>query len=296
MTVLSHDQLPSSMAFSSGSGARGIRTDRDLGWRPRVSPSVLGKEVSRILTAVPLPAGAPTTDASDEALVLGLKVRLLPHQIDAVRWCRWREATSQVVRGGILADDMGLGKTITCLAMIACDGPTNGPTLVVCPASLLEQWRAETESRFDAARHGCVVYHGARRSDFDGRAMAPGTVVITTYDTLAQAHRASADAENKPQKDSRAAGHVDGGDGGDGGDGNKGQETGKGASTTPSSSSSSTLSTTPPSSSLFEVQWRRVLLDEGHIIRNGSTRACNACCALNAEARWIVTGESHLVP
>ena len=43
--------------------------------------------------------------------------------------------------GGILADEMGLGKTIQALALLQAIG--KGPYLVVCPASLGENWRRE---------------------------------------------------------------------------------------------------------------------------------------------------------
>ena len=43
--------------------------------------------------------------------------------------------------GGILADDMGLGKTVQLLSRILADHPA--PTLVVCPTTLLENWRRE---------------------------------------------------------------------------------------------------------------------------------------------------------
>lgn len=36
--------------------------------------------------------------------------------------------------------------------------------------------------------------------------------------------------------------------------------------------------------------WRRVILDEGHIIRNARTQTAIAACALKAESRWVLTG------
>ncbi len=64
---------------------------------------------------------------------------LRPYQKQGVYWlhflCKNR-------LGGILADEMGLGKTVQCLAFLSS---LSGPTLVVCPASLLFNWRRETE-------------------------------------------------------------------------------------------------------------------------------------------------------
>ena len=38
------------------------------------------------------------------------------------------------------------------------------------------------------------------------------------------------------------------------------------------------------------IQWFRVVLDEGHQIRTQSTKVSQACCALAAQRRWVLTG------
>ncbi|KAF4587430.1 SNF2 family helicase [Ophiocordyceps camponoti-floridani] len=38
------------------------------------------------------------------------------------------------------------------------------------------------------------------------------------------------------------------------------------------------------------VRWRRVVLDEGHTIRNARTKVALAACELQAESRWVLTG------
>ena len=43
-------------------------------------------------------------------------------------------------------------------------------------------------------------------------------------------------------------------------------------------------------SRLFATNWRRVVLDEGHTIRNPTTKAAEAACALRAESRWVLSG------
>ena len=51
------------------------------------------------------------------------------------------------------------------------------------------------------------------------------------------------------------------------------------------------LSVSPQGRSpLLTVKWLRVVLDEGHIIRNPSAQMSKAAHALNAERRWVVTG------
>ncbi|ORY65041.1 SNF2 family N-terminal domain-containing protein [Pseudomassariella vexata] len=41
---------------------------------------------------------------------------------------------------------------------------------------------------------------------------------------------------------------------------------------------------------LLAVDWRRVVLDEGHTIRNPKSRVAAAVCNLKAQSRWVLTG------
>jgi SNF2 family DNA or RNA helicase len=83
--------------------------------------------------------------------------------------------------GGCLADDMGLGKTITLISLHLhrqLSDDTAGPTLVVCPASLLGNWEREVQ-RF-APGTPVRRFHGSGRS-LEG---ADTGFVLTTYGTL----------------------------------------------------------------------------------------------------------------
>ena len=65
--------------------------------------------------------------------------------------------------GGCLADDMGLGKTIQVIALhLQLLGRGRGPTLVVCPSTLLGTWEREF-ARF-APAVPTRRYHGAGRT------------------------------------------------------------------------------------------------------------------------------------
>ena len=82
----------------------------------------------------------------------GVKANLRPYQRDGFHFLAYL-STNRF--GGILADDMGLGKTLQTLTWLlwlrgetALANPKQkhpGPTLVVCPKSVMDNWRSETE-------------------------------------------------------------------------------------------------------------------------------------------------------
>ena len=44
------------------------------------------------------------------------------------------------------------------------------------------------------------------------------------------------------------------------------------------------------------IEWRRVVLDEGHTIRNARTKVALASCDIKAKSRWVLTGTPMYVP
>jgi superfamily II DNA or RNA helicase len=88
--------------------------------------------------------------------------------------------------GGILADEMGLGKTLQALALIECIRTTNTesmPALVVCPASLVENWMREA-GRFVPGLK-LAKHHGTKRAK-EPVVLEEADIVITSYGTLRQ--------------------------------------------------------------------------------------------------------------
>jgi non-specific serine/threonine protein kinase len=76
----------------------------------------------------------------------GLQADLRPYQRAGFRWLH---LLSSLGLGACLADDMGLGKTMQVLALMVFLKKTNdtGPSILVAPSSLLENWALEI-SRF----------------------------------------------------------------------------------------------------------------------------------------------------
>ncbi len=92
-----------------------------------------------------------TADPREETDAVGappeLRATLRDYQL---RGLRWLARMTSLGLGACLADDMGLGKTVTLIALHLHrnrpeDPTTAGPTLVVCPASLLGNWQREIE-------------------------------------------------------------------------------------------------------------------------------------------------------
>ncbi len=104
----------------------------------------------------------------------GLTATLRPYQ---QRGLAWLAGMCGAGLGGCLADDMGLGKTIQVIALhLHRRDSKPGPTLVVCPASLLGTW--EREVRRFAPDIPARRYHGGGRHLQD---LAVDEVVLATY-------------------------------------------------------------------------------------------------------------------
>lgn len=150
-------------------------SDRATGSGPVdvVASGWLGSLLDDVRTATAAPA--PTPD--------GFVGELRPYQERGVGWLTF---LGRFGFGACLADDMGLGKTAQLIASILADR-VDGPTLVVCPVSVLGNWSRELE-RF-APELSVLVHHGAARHDeavgFPDRAAA-SDVVVCTYSLLAR--------------------------------------------------------------------------------------------------------------
>jgi SNF2 family DNA or RNA helicase len=102
------------------------------------------------------------------------------------RGLSWLSFLASLGLGACLADDMGLGKTVQLLALEAtgrAEHPQTGPTLLLCPMSLVGNWEREA-AKFAPdlrvyAHHGPQRLRGTELADQAGNA----DLVVTTYAT-----------------------------------------------------------------------------------------------------------------
>lgn len=111
----------------------------------------------------------------------GLQAELRHYQQDGLDWLQFlREANL----GGVLADDMGLGKTLQTLAHLwveKCANRLDAPALVVCPTSVIPNWKAEA-TRFTPALKVMVLHGPQRKQQFPN--LGEADLVITSYPLL----------------------------------------------------------------------------------------------------------------
>ncbi|MCB1134533.1 MAG: ATP-dependent helicase, partial [Verrucomicrobiae bacterium] len=117
-----------------------------------------------------------------------LCAELRPYQLKGFAWLQFM---TRLGLGACLADDMGLGKTLQVIALLlARQNKTKTPALLVVPASLVGNWRAEVKrfapdlklfiahpSQTDRERLDFAIQHTAE-------ALRGYDVMLTTYQFL----------------------------------------------------------------------------------------------------------------
>ncbi len=171
---------------------------------PGFQPPETWKQKSAALRNLSALTPAPLPEVFDRQLRL--------YQRIGVAWL-WHLHTNEL--GGVLADEMGLGKTLQALGLLTAvhsshepaKQPSSNrvkksssdslpeshrPSLVVCPASLVENWRREAQ-RF-APDLKIFVHHGAERltsvAEFESYHL-----LITSYGTLVRDRETFADTD-----------------------------------------------------------------------------------------------------
>jgi len=109
----------------------------------------------------------------------GLAAKPYPYQQTGLQWLGFM--TRHGV-GSILADEMGLGKTLQVIAVLLAEIQSKrSPNLVLCPATLLENWRREI-GRF-APTLKVLIHAGSKRTG-SVDVLSAFDVTITSYETM----------------------------------------------------------------------------------------------------------------
>ncbi|GAA5906145.1 hypothetical protein JCM5296_000108 [Sporobolomyces johnsonii] len=203
--------------------------------------------------------------ASQDALIPGMRAKLLPFQLISVAFMSNRELQKKAP-GGILADQMGLGKTISTLALMMhrrSRDPEIKTTLVVLPLSLLAQWEDEIE-RFCVGQ-SVHLYHGSNKHKAKTtKELQAFDIVLTTHGTL------SGELPKKKRK--------------------KKKRRRKGDDDDEEEDSEEEIKKRTEPGLLFNMLWYRVVVDESHIARNPRAQISKAMVKLDAVYRWALTG------
>ncbi len=158
----------------------GHQTDPEREWSFVHAGKWLGELLANLRNPENLEQARPGDD---------LKATLRPYQETGVNWLWF---LSNLGLGACLADDMGLGKTVQVLALLTAlkKRGARKPSLLVLPASLLANWKAEM-ARFTPVLRGRFVHPSEtpkealdRLAADPGRSLADTDLVLTTYGML----------------------------------------------------------------------------------------------------------------
>ncbi len=120
---------------------------------------------------------------SDVPAPANLQAQLRPYQLRGLAWMQFLDRYGL---SGMLADDMGLGKTLQTIAHLCCLAEAQQlqtPAMIVCPKSVLHNWRHELERFAPGLR--VLSLEGQRREEALSR-LASYDVILTSYSLLSR--------------------------------------------------------------------------------------------------------------
>lgn len=199
--------------------------------------------------------------------------KLMPHQIEAIKWMTHREELSPEgthgIQGGILALTMGMGKTLTVLTKILTSKKGKYPSLVVCSKTVMYEWKIEGVNKFFGDSIKVIYLH----KDFmDGsfdkislKDIMKADVVITTYDVCTSVCR-----KEKYNDDTF--------------------DYGKSTIVHLRSNSKVNPKKAVGANALYNVVWERVICDESQRFVNYKSFTYSCIMALCGRYKWCVSG------
>ncbi|KAI1278350.1 P-loop containing nucleoside triphosphate hydrolase protein [Xylaria sp. FL0933] len=197
-------------------------------------------------------------------LVRGMKTPLHDHQVIGTSWMLRREFCDDGPTGGILADEMGMGKTLQTLACIVSNRASeddldtySGTTLVVAPATAIEQWNSESEKHADN-KHIKSVLHYKKSLKLPVQALHNMDIILVSYQEvirqfpnqklLTRLREQYPDPQDFEEQYNDSLGM------------------------------------------LFKINFWRIVLDEAHNIKNHDSQTSIACRSLKGRHRWALSG------
>ncbi|KAI0440532.1 SNF2 family N-terminal domain-containing protein [Xylaria telfairii] len=200
-------------------------------------------------------------------LIKGMKTPLHAHQVIGASWMLKREFCEDGPRGGIVADEMGMGKTLETLACIVSNRPTaedikeyGETTLVIAPATAIKQWEEEIKKHVDSDyidSEGAILHYKSSK-EIPMRALKTMHIILASYQEIsmhAPSPKFKANLENNYRHEQGRQKHYN-------------KKLGL----------------------LFKIPFWRVVLDEGHNIKNRQSQTSIACQNLKGLHRWALSG------
>ncbi|PYH49650.1 putative SNF2 family helicase [Aspergillus saccharolyticus JOP 1030-1] len=208
-----------------------------------------------------------TKDGTGGYRIPGMKTSLYHYQLLGAAFMRDRENACIPPYGGFLSDFMGLGKTIQALANIV-DGRPSDPedpvrtTLIVVPSQLVSHWKSQIIKHCDGIKLGEIATYraGHRMDTLDiAESLQSFSVIITTYDEVRRSYPVCSKSSTPLGTEAEVSTRWD-----------EIYEENRGP--------------------LHRIKFLRIILDEGHVIKNPASAVSRAVCALIGTYRWILTG------
>ncbi|PYH72881.1 putative SNF2 family helicase [Aspergillus vadensis CBS 113365] len=233
-------------------------------------PSVDQKEAKsdkkKILEATRKFTCSPRSDGKLGWNIKGMKTSLYHYQLLGAAFMRDRESSSEGPFGGLLCDIMGFGKTIQALANIV-DGKPSDPedpektTLIVVPSHLVTHWKTQINRHCDEKAIGDVlIYKASSRLESLNTvgSLAKYDVIITTYDEVRRSYPPMKLTDSMKDDEKLSAWWDQSFD----------TEIGP----------------------LHKIKFHRIILDEGHTIKNHISSVSIAVRSLTGHYKWILSG------
>lgn len=189
--------------------------------------------------------------------------QLFDYQKVGVQWL-WELHCQRA--GGIIGDEMGLGKTVQVLSFLGAlhDSGMYKPSIVVCPVTLLQQWKREASKWYPKFKVE-ILHDSANSSSKKGKRYSDSESEVS-WDSDQEEVTRSKPAKKWEDLISRVV-----------------------------NSGSGLLLTTYEQlrivrEKLLDIEWGYAVLDEGHRIRNPNAEVTLVCKQLQTVHRIIMTG------